>query len=273
MGVCEPWATLADLTGPCEVPDEGEPAIAEAELTAALQVASDIMYVLSGRQFSGACTDVLHPCPDTRHAYPTEPSSWSNTSVTGQPGAYATGYGARWLATCHHRRSQRCGCTRLHALDLGVAPIRSVTKVVVAGVELAAADYRVDDERELIRLDGEPWPSCVDHNDEDAFRVELTHGLAPPQAGVWAAAALACQLALSRDPDQAGECKLPKRVTSVTRQGLSMVVLDPMDFLDDGKTGVYEVDLFLKAYNPGKLQRRATVMSPDIGRRARRIGT
>ena len=84
---------------------------------------------------------------------------------------------------------------------------------------------------------------------------------------------LAAQVQYLKVENEILRSKLPKRVTNVTRQGLSMVVLDPMDFLDDGKTGVYEVDLFLKAYNPAKLQRRATVMSPDIGRRARRIGT
>ena len=266
-----PWATLADLPSPCE-PDEAQGADNTA-LEAALQAATDVLYVLSGRQFPGLITEALHPCPDHTHSYATEPSSWSNGSVLGQPGSYASGVGARWATGCRHRQSQRCGCRRLHALSLGVAPLVAVGEVVIDGEVLDPAAYRIDNARELIRLDGQPWPVCTDATDPDGFRVEVTHGIEPPQAGVWAAAALACELAKSRDPDLQGECKLPKRVTSVTRQGLSMVVLDPMDFLDDGKVGVYECDLFLKAYNPAKLQRRAAVMSPDVGRRARRIDT
>lgn len=267
MTICAPWAELADLTGACA--ESGDDAIADAELTDALQVASEIVYVLSGRQFPGECTDRLYPCPDRTHSYRTEPASWSNQPVSHAP--YGHGYAARWARFCGHRH--RCGCSRLHQIDLGVAPIVSIDTVVVDGTTLSSSDYRVDDDRWLVRLDGDPWPSCNDLTDTDGFVVDVTWGREPPTAGVWAVAALACQLALSRNPDADGDCVLPKRVTNVTRQGLSMVVLDPMDFLEDGKTGVYEVDLFLKAYNPGKLQRRATVMSPDIGRRSRRIGT
>lgn len=44
-------------------------------------------------------------------------------------------------------------------------------------------------------------------------------------------------------------CKLPERVTSVTRQGVSWTVLDPMDFLTKGMTGVGTVDLWLASAN------------------------
>ena len=115
---------------------------------------------------------------------------------------------------------------------------------------------------------------CSDHSDPAlAFSVDFDYGFAPPPAGVRAAADLACQLALSCDPATVGECKLPQRVTSITRQGVSMVVLDPFDFLEEGRTGVYTVDLFLKTYNPTRNRRPPAVWSPDIGRRTRRIDT
>lgn len=271
MGTCTPWATTSDLTGDCAV-IEGEGGLDASEAEAALTLASEVLFALSGRQFPGECTEVLHPCPDRRHGYAAEPAGWRNEPVAGVPGAYATGVGSRWLR-CRHRRTDRCGCTHLHALDLGVAPVVSVGEVVVDGEVLPAEAYRVDDERELVRLDGQPWPSCTDANDPDAFRVEVTYGTPPPKAGEWAATALACELLKSRHPDLLGECRLPKRVTNVTRQGLSMVVLDPFEMLENGTTGVYECDLFIKAYNPAQLQRRAVVRSPDVGRRARRLGT
>ena len=67
-----------------------------------------------------------------------------------------------------------------------------------------------------------------------------------------------------------GECRLPRRVTQITRQGVTAMVLDPMSFLNEGKTGLYLCDAFLAAVNPGKLRRRATLASPDISRRVRR---
>lgn len=44
-------------------------------------------------------------------------------------------------------------------------------------------------------------------------------------------------------------CQLPERVTSVTRQGVSWVLLDPMDFLKDGLTGIGSVDGWISAAN------------------------
>jgi hypothetical protein len=140
---------------------------------------------------------------------------------------------------------------------------------------LGVNDYRIDDYRYLVRTDGEAWPCCQDLladpvNDDNTFSVSYTYGSAPPAAGVLAAADLACELAKSCAGQ---ECTLPSRVQSITRQGMSMVLLDPFDFLERGKVGIYTVDLFLRAYNPSGLRRPSRVLSPDIGQRARRVGT
>jgi hypothetical protein len=37
-----------------------------------------------------------------------------------------------------------------------------------------------------------------------------------------------------------------------------------MEYLANGYTGLYEVDMFLAAYNPSKSRRRARVWSPDM---------
>ena len=65
------------------------------------------------------------------------------------------------------------------------------------------------------------------------------------------------------------ECTLPERVTSVTRQNVSWTLLDNQDFIDELKTGIYTVDLFLKSVNPDKARQRAKVFSVDMirGRR------
>jgi hypothetical protein len=46
-------------------------------------------------------------------------------------------------------------------------------------------------------------------------------------------------------------CKLPDRITTVTRQGVSWVVLDPQDFLKDGLTGITAVDAWLSVARHG----------------------
>lgn len=58
----------------------------------------------------------------------------------------------------------------------------------------------------------------------------------------------------------AAECRIPERVTSVTRQGMSWTMIDPMDFMEKGRTGIYEVDLAINTVRPGR--RRARIFHP-----------
>jgi hypothetical protein len=51
---------------------------------------------------------------------------------------------------------------------------------------------------------------------------------------------------------------------------MSLSMLDPMEFLDDGKTGVYVVDLFLARSNPSRLRRRPLLVRADQHMRTRR---
>lgn len=51
-----------------------------------------------------------------------------------------------------------------------------------------------------------------------------------------------------------------------------MTVLDGQEFLDHGRTGIYEVDLFLKAANPSGALNKTRVLSPDLPR-VRRFST
>jgi hypothetical protein len=64
------------------------------------------------------------------------------------------------------------------------------------------------------------------------------------------------------------DCALPERVTSVSREGVSWTLIDPQDFLDHGRTGIYFVDLVLKAYSGSAS--RTEIFSPEM-RPPRRI--
>jgi len=44
-------------------------------------------------------------------------------------------------------------------------------------------------------------------------------------------------------------CSLPERITSVTRQDVTWITLDPLDFLDKGLTGIGSVDQWITAAN------------------------
>jgi hypothetical protein len=58
-------------------------------------------------------------------------------------------------------------------------------------------------------------------------------------------------------------CALPERVTSVTREGLSIQLLTPTDYIDKGKVGLPRVDTWLAQVNPRRSHRPAAVYTPD----------
>lgn len=98
--------------------------------------------------------------------------------------------------------------------------------------------------------------------------VTYTYGTPPPSSGRAAARLLATELVKSYEGDDSSS--LPQRVTSIVRQGVTYTVLDQQDFIDELRTGIYAVDLFLKSVNPDKARARSRVFSPDTAR-ARRI--
>ena len=262
IGTCSSWATTADVCSPCTAET--------ADLNAWMQVASDLLFELSGQRFPGICTDTVRPCAQNCHddsaryygdLVETSLTSWS------------------WFGTCGCG-GDACGCTTLSELTLTGWPLVSIEEVLIDGAILDPSRYRIDDWRRLVRLrdDGsispDAWPTCqqldLATTEEDTFQIEFTYGQAPPAAGVAAAASLGCQLALACAGS--GDCRLPQRVQSITRQGVSMVLLDPFTFFDDGRTGLYDVDLFLAAYGPTSKKRwPALVVNPDRHARVRRV--
>jgi hypothetical protein len=96
----------------------------------------------------------------------------------------------------------------------------------------------------------------------ERLRVEYVFGSTVGAAAKRAVVALSRQLWLSEHPGE-GECILPERVTSLNREGLSYSFIDPMAFLDDGRTGVPYVDSYLAAVNPSKAKAPAAVYIPE----------
>ena len=112
----------------------------------------------------------------------------------------------------------------------------------------------------LVRVDGGVWPRCsnllADPTDVGSFVVTYQAGYPVPAGTGLITSLLACELALALC--QADSCRLPRRVQSMTRQGVTISFSD----LDDGRTGLPEVDMWVSAQR--RPPRRATVWSPDV---------
>lgn len=199
-GPCEPYTTWDEVVA-CGT----APTIDDVIQGIVIDVATEIVYGLTGGRWSGECTRTVAPC-------------WRNRC---------------WCDPC------RCGSTRAR-VDLGTIPVWGVDNVTIDDETLdntAGVAYRVEDWRWLVRVDGEPWPTC-----QGDWTVTYQYGY-PVPASVRRATSL---LALEEAKLCAGQdCALSPRAVSYTREGMSVQLATPNDIIAQGFTGVPLVDLIL----------------------------
>jgi hypothetical protein len=246
MGCCPTWEGLT-----------------EAQRQFALDVAKEIVWRASGRRF-GLCEITVRPCmqPCAQSSSPPWPP-WPVSGPLG--GAFLPVLDrGQWLNIACGKCGDDCHCGSLCEVALP-GPVDSIVEVRLDGVVLPAADYVVFDHRMLARTGGECWPTCQDltlpDDEVGTWSVTYRQGIPVPPGGQAAAAALACEL--GKACAGASGCRLPKRVQTITREGVTVGFLDPMTFLADGLTGLYEVDLWIRSVNPRGLAQGARVYSPD----------
>lgn len=261
FGPCEPWPTLWSCDVSCESPEVTGRAVA---------FATEVLWALSGRQF-GLCTVTLRPCRDDcldGGFWPGDRPFWSAGLTYPTPALI----GGAWFNLICGACGDSCSCSQLSQVTLP-APVYDVVEVRVDGSPLATGAYRLDDDRTLVRVDGGEWPRCNDLRLDDSqlgtWSVTARFGLPVPEGGTWAVGELACQFVSALS---GADCRLPKQVTQLVRQGVTIQMDSITELLKDGVTGLYFVDLFIKTWNPNRLRRRSRTYSVD-GARARRVGT
>lgn len=254
-GLCEPWDPIFN----CELPTGSE-----AVSGTALQLASEVLYAMSGRQFS-LCSTTLRPC--RRSCYGTNwwgrnGGFWPEFGGSSYP--YPALIRGQWYNLGCGSCSGDCSCTPVYEVALP-GPVVDVTEVKVDGVVLATDAYRVDNWHLLVRLDGSDWPICNDLNEDDdqpgTWSVTFRSGRPVPSLGQVAVGQLTEQFVKLMLCDES--CQLPFNVTSISRQGVDISILDPQDIFDNKRTGLYLPDLFISTYNPNGLRQRSRAYDID----------
>lgn len=222
----------------------------------AVQVASNLLWAMSGRKYTGVTT-VTERYTCTLRNNRMGPSDRTNSAVLFGGDVYNIPSGdydeyselvADGLSPDARIKLRGRPVTKVHTL-------RNKT-----GTILDPSSYYLVDHSTLHIRAGTPWTPC---------NVEITYsyGIPVPVAGKMAARKLAIEFARLWGGDES--CELPQRVTSVSRQGVSYTILDNQEFIDELRTGVYEIDLFLKTVNPDNARRKAKVFSVDTPRARR----
>lgn len=238
-------------------------ALSDDQKALALRLAAFTMYSLTGRQF-GTTTLTLRPCNAPRLAplYQTFPVNVLNPWGVDDSGTYPAAY--IYQGVWHNSGCGGIGCCGA-ACELELPRTVSITSVVTDGATVDPSAYRVDNARLLVRTDGACWPRCQDLSKAtsaaNTFAITGVFGRAVPQEALDAAGLLACEIGKSL----AGQpCRLPQRMQSLSRQGVSVQFPAVNTYLDRGLTGLNEVDQIVVQLNPGRLQRAPMVLSPDM---------
>lgn len=240
-------------------------------------MASDYLWQWTGQAF-GVCEVVLRPCrvdcPDLPSTFYGSGPYAGGAGVRG--GHRGVGWlpvqvGGRWLSLGCGTCGTACTCERPSALLLP-GPVDHVTAVVLDGEPLPEAAWAVDGSTYLRRVDGGAWPTCQDLTLPDGtvgtWSVTYGRGTRVPAGGQVAAGLLAVELwkAACSDPS----CALPRRVQSISRQGVTVAVLDAFDDVEQGRTGIWLVDSWVASVT--RPPARSRVYSPDVPRGPGRAG-
>lgn len=249
--------------GPCgwTIPDplccEEEWASLEPSVqSSARDYAALILWAATGRQF-GECSITVRPCGMERcddGMFNFFGWDWSGNS---------------WVPYIFNGTWFNCACPGACCCDPRcqvrlMGPVESITEVLIGGIAVDPATYRVDDRHWLVRTEGECWPFCADMDTDtgdNVFQVTYVRGTPVPPALLRAASTLACEWAKAC---VGNECRLSNRVTSIARQGVSIEMADPNAILDGSRTGLWEVDAVIVALNPFAQKQRARIYAPEL---------
>lgn len=228
-----------------------------------LTAAQEILYQRSGRQFD-QCTQTLRPCRQSCYG---DTWPWSSTwSEWGGQWPFPYLYAGQWFNLgCGACNTDGCSCTIIHDILLP-HPIASVTDVKVDGVPLTPVEDHVlvYDQRRVLRIDGEAWPTCNDLSKTDSevgtWSITVVTGTPVPTLGQLALGELTTQMV---NACIGGDCSLPWNVQQLVRQGVTQTRLDPNELFAAGRLGLFYSDLFLSTYNPQNIRDRARAFDPD----------
>lgn len=231
---------------------------AEVRLVAST-LAAHHMWAATGRRY-GLCPVTVMPCnplpvEPLYQVFPVELGTYSDENGGLHP---YMAVGGEWRNAC----SGGCTCRAACEVELE-PPVADTPKpvVMIDGVVIPSSAYHVQSRRLLVRTDGTCWPTCVTFGAAvPGFQVSYSKGDPIPPAVTFAAEKLACEYAAAC---VSGPCALPERLTSLTRQGVSVEVAADNDDVWTMLTGIPLVDRVIASENPGRLHSRPLVLSPD----------
>lgn len=272
--VCEPWP----LEPSCfDIPEDVPP----ATVTMWNQIATDLLWALTGRRLGPDCPITVRPCRKTcADGWASRLSFWP-AGYNGSPWIPYVGTDGQMRNATLCGCAQDCHCGSELCQIWLPGPVYDIVTVDLDGVVVDPATYQVVNGRYLRRLTDITvpdmpvngcWPTCQDlslaSGQPGTFTVTYRTGLALPEAAKMAVTQLTAHFIRGCDGGGCG-CGVGTRqnLQRLSRQGVDLEFADPQQVFTDGRTGIELVDQFIRAYNPLGLGGQLRVLSPDAPRR------
>lgn len=225
--------------------------------TAAAEYGAFVVWAATGRRF-GLCSRTIRPCGRQCDMCA---SGYYWYEGTWLPYIFNGVWRNCWCGT---NDPSCCTCTPSCQVWLP-GPVASIpaTGVSQDGAIVPVDAWRVDNGQWLVRTDDDCWPLCQDYNvdsGDGTLLVTYMQGLPVPSVLQRAAGELACEWAKSC---LGQPCRLPQRIQSITRQGVTISMVDVDLLLQRGLTGIQTVDQIITMFNPYGLSSSMKVSTPD----------
>lgn len=243
-GPCTPYITEAQIKavpGLCPVAPEAE----EPDYAAIAAAASEVIYVLLGRQHPGICRATVRPVRRSCG----EPPSLLGIWLGSREGNYAG------------------EAIPLHDPMYVVEPTEDDDghPVVVKIDGAVFTDFYVSGNNSIVRYDGARWPSRnrlqLADTEDGTFSVTYSFGAQPPRLAVDAALELAAEYVRAETSDP--RAKLPPGTTNWSRGGFSGRVQDEAEVVREAGSALPAVAKAMGTYNPSNLRLPTLISSPD----------
>lgn len=217
-------------------------------------MAASFLWRATGRVF-GLCAQTYRPC--ARSCF---------DGGSGLPTPYR--FGGSWYNLSCASCAGSCSCRDIS--EIWLPGTYAVTGLVIDGAPLdPESEVLVYDHSRIVRADGQQWPTCQDlslpsdavSGQAGTWEITILSGSPVPAGGELMAGILACELAKACIEDDS--CRLPKRVQTITRQGITVGFQDAFENLPDMLTGLWEVDAWITSARATGW-REPTIGSPDL---------
>ena len=209
----------------------------------AMRWAARFLWTATGRQFGG-CPKTYRPCREECPPAMNCCGGYAGTSLASVPWRVPGSFD--WVNVPCGTCVRGCQCSAVS--EVWLSDVDQILNVRIDGVDYDPCGMvAVYDRSRVVRIDGGQWPVCQELGKTDGpgtWSITVLEGQCVPDGGDWITGTLMCEFlksCLKRD-----DCQLPRRIQTITRQGVTLGFNDRFENLGMLRTGIWEIDAWIE---------------------------